>query len=74
MKLESTLMTRTLLTELALMPMTDGAALLDGAVLMDGARILWAGAAADAPALATPPRPAATAPMPDWPEVEAARP
>ena len=49
MKLESTLMTRTLLTELALMPMTDGAALLDGAVLMDGARILWAGAAADAP-------------------------
>lgn len=43
-------MTRTLLTELRLMPMTGEAALLDGAVLIEGARILWAGAAADAPA------------------------
>lgn len=43
-------MTRTLLTELRLMPMTGEAAPLDGAVLIEGARILWAGAAADAPA------------------------
>ena len=43
-------MTRTLLTELKLMPMTGEAAPLDGAVLIEGARILWAGAAADAPA------------------------
>jgi imidazolonepropionase len=45
-------MTQTLLTDLTLMPMTDGAAPLDGAVLLEGARILWAGAVADAPVAA----------------------
>lgn len=49
MKLESTQMTRTLLTDLTLMPMTEGALPLKGAVLLEGARILWAGAQADAP-------------------------
>jgi imidazolonepropionase len=50
MKLESTEMTRTLLTELTLMPMTGGAAVSDAALLIEGERILWVGAAADAPA------------------------
>ena len=45
-------MTQTLLTDLILMPMTDGAAPMDGGVLLEGARILWAGAASDAPAAA----------------------
>ena len=51
MTLESTEMTRTLLTDLTLMPMTESARpVLDGAVVIEGERILWAGAAADAPA------------------------
>ena len=45
-------MTQTLLTDLILMPMADGAAPMEGAVLLEGARILWAGAASDAPAAA----------------------
>lgn len=49
MKLESTEMTRTLLTQLRLMPMIGEGGPLDGAVLIEGERILWAGAVADAP-------------------------
>jgi imidazolonepropionase len=49
MKLESTEMTRTLLTDLTLMSMTEGAAVPGGAVVIEGERILWTGAAADAP-------------------------
>ena len=42
-------MTRTLLTDLRLLPMTGEAGPVDGAVLIEGSRILWAGVAADAP-------------------------